>query len=346
MTRRRYAPALEQMLRLDAVAERHRLRLPLRIAAAGPIHAHDDRSLPPPTGRIGGFPRLRWANPHRCCGPSCTSSACSAATTCCARCARRWAPPATSAAVFPPAMIEFFAVRVAFELEGADPAGAVHLHIRDHAGAAAGLWLRWSAAIPRRVFLPVVYGFFIATLLVFYVMFDSGVPGRGMAFFLWITVFNLFAVAVFWSFMADVYDNVEARRYYGYIGAAGTLGAIFGPMLTRTLVERVGIANLMLVSAGFLAVVHRLPAAPAPPCGASARQQRNLVERRSADGRAGAGRPEADRARTAAALDGGVDPVRRGRWHPAVQRAGRDRAAVLCRPGSWPRRTTRTSTWR
>jgi AAA family ATP:ADP antiporter len=107
---------------------------------------------------------------------------------------------------------------------------------------------------PRRVFLPVVYGFFIATLLVFYAMFDSGVSGRGMAFFLWITVFNLFAVAVFWSFMADVYDNAEARRYYGYIGAAGTIGAIVGPMLTRALVERVGIANLMLVSAGFLAL--------------------------------------------------------------------------------------------
>ena len=113
-------------------------------------------------------------------------------------------------------------------------------------------WLvsRW----PRRVFLPAVYGFFIATLLLFYAMFDSGVPGRGMAFFLWITVFNLFAVAVFWSFMADVYDNVEARRYYGYIGAAGTVGAFLGPILTRTLVERAGIANLMLISAGFLLV--------------------------------------------------------------------------------------------
>src|SRR5687767_11781085 len=81
---------------------------------------------------------------------------------------------------------------------------------------------------PRRVFLPVVYGFFIATLLLFYVLFDSGVPGRGMAFFLWITVFNLFAVAVFWSFMADVFSNVEAKAYYGYIGAAGTLGAFVG----------------------------------------------------------------------------------------------------------------------
>ncbi|CAE6800639.1 NTP/NDP exchange transporter [Xanthomonas arboricola] len=107
---------------------------------------------------------------------------------------------------------------------------------------------------PRRVFLPAVYGFFIATLLLFYVLFDSGVPGRGLAFFLWVTVFNLFAVAVFWSFMADVFGNAEARNYYGYIGAAGTLGAFLGPILTRTLVERIGIAHLMLVSAGFLTV--------------------------------------------------------------------------------------------
>ncbi len=104
----------------------------------------------------------------------------------------------------------------------------------------------------RRVFLPVIYGFFIATLLLFYAMFDSGVAGRGLAFILWLTVFNLFAVAVFWSFMADVYSNVEARKYYGYIGAAGTIGAFLGPILTRTLVERVGIPNMMLVSAVLL----------------------------------------------------------------------------------------------
>jgi len=107
---------------------------------------------------------------------------------------------------------------------------------------------------PRRVFLPAVYGFFIVTLLGFYVMFQAGLPGRGMAFFFWITVFNLFAVAVFWSFMADVFSNVEARAYYGYLGAAGTIGAFLGPIITSTLVQRVGIANLMLVSAGFLLI--------------------------------------------------------------------------------------------
>lgn len=156
------------------------------------------------------------------------------------------------AAVFPPAMIEWFAGR-GIELK------ELTLQVLFTCTFLIMLVLQpaygWLVSrYPRRVFLPAVYGFFIATLFCFYLLFDSGVPGRGMAFFLWITVFNLFAVAVFWSFMADVYDNAEARRYYGYIGAAGTIGAILGPMLTRALVERIGIANLMLVSAGFLAV--------------------------------------------------------------------------------------------
>lgn len=106
----------------------------------------------------------------------------------------------------------------------------------------------------RRVFLPVVYGFFILCLLAFHVAFESALPGRGMAFFLWLTVFNLFAVAVFWSFMADVFSNTDAKRVYGYIGAGGTLGAMLGPLLTRTLVEAIGIGQLLLVSAAFLIV--------------------------------------------------------------------------------------------
>lgn len=156
------------------------------------------------------------------------------------------------AAVFPPAMIGFFAMHGMplkdFTLQVLFTCTfLIMLLLQPVYGALVSRY-------PRRVFLPVVYGFFIATLLGFYVLFDSGVPGRGMAFFLWITVFNLFAVAVFWSFMADVFSNSEARRYYGYIGAAGTLGAFLGPIITRTLVERIGIANLMLVSAGFLCI--------------------------------------------------------------------------------------------
>lgn len=105
---------------------------------------------------------------------------------------------------------------------------------------------------PRRVFLPVVYLFFIACLGFFYWAFNHELPGRGAAFFIWVAVFNLFAVTVFWSYMADVFDNEGAKKVYGYIGAGGTIGALTGPMITSLLVERIGVAHLLLVSAGFL----------------------------------------------------------------------------------------------
>ncbi|HRN61768.1 MAG TPA: MFS transporter [Luteimonas sp.] len=155
-------------------------------------------------------------------------------------------------AVFPPALIAWFAERgVAlgeFTLQFIfTTVFVIMLLLQPVYG-----WL--VSRFARRVFLPVIYGFFIVTLLGFYAMFDSGVAGRGLAFILWLTVFNLFAVAVFWSFMADVYSNAEARKYYGYIGAAGTIGAFLGPILTRSLVERVGIPNMMLVSAVLLSL--------------------------------------------------------------------------------------------
>lgn len=107
---------------------------------------------------------------------------------------------------------------------------------------------------PRRVFLPLVYLVFIACLLGFRWLFEAQVDGRGAAFFVWVAVFNLFAVTVFWSFMADVFDNASAKQVYGYIGAGGTVGALLGPVITRSLVERIGVGDLLLVSAGFLAV--------------------------------------------------------------------------------------------
>lgn len=105
---------------------------------------------------------------------------------------------------------------------------------------------------PRRVFLPVVYFAFIACLALFYIAFVRQWSGRGIVFFVWISVFNLFAVSVFWSFMADVFDDAHAKQVYGYIGAGGTIGAVVGPFITQLLAERLGVANLMLVSIAFL----------------------------------------------------------------------------------------------
>ncbi|MDH3310184.1 MAG: MFS transporter [Gammaproteobacteria bacterium] len=121
-----------------------------------------------------------------------------------------------------------------------------------------------TSRFPRRRFLPYVYYFFIANLLLFHALFEAGDPGAWVAraFFIWASVYNLFVVSVFWSFMADLYSNPQARRLFGFIAAGGTTGALAGPALTAVLAVPLGTNNLLLVSAAFLAVavlcIHRL----------------------------------------------------------------------------------------
>jgi AAA family ATP:ADP antiporter len=116
----------------------------------------------------------------------------------------------------------------------------------------------------RRIFLPVVYGFFIACLVVFYLVFhaDVGMAAAVPAFFIWVSVFNLFVVSVFWSVMSDIFTTDQARRLYGIIAAGGTCGALSGPLVTALLVERIGVPQLMLISAlllcGALVAILRL----------------------------------------------------------------------------------------
>lgn len=117
---------------------------------------------------------------------------------------------------------------------------------------------------PIRRFLPYIYYFFISNLLLFFILFNSDVTHIyvARAFFIWVSVFNLFIVSVFWSFMADIFTNVQARRLFGIIAAGGTAGALTGPALTASLVGLLGPTNLLLLSAGFLGgavlCIHRL----------------------------------------------------------------------------------------
>lgn len=108
-----------------------------------------------------------------------------------------------------------------------------------------------SSRFPRRRFVPYVYYFFISHLLAFYVLFETGVGDAWVAraFFIWASVFNLFVVSVFWSFMADIFSNAQARRLFGLIAAGGTAGALLGPMLTTVLAVPLGPARLLLISA-------------------------------------------------------------------------------------------------
>jgi AAA family ATP:ADP antiporter len=116
-------------------------------------------------------------------------------------------------------------------------------------------WL--TRTFPRRRLLPWLYGFFVANLLGFYAAFDPGGAQSGLVarvFFVWVSVFNLFAVSVFWSLMADLFDTVQAKRLYGFIAAGGTAGALTGPALTALFVVLVGAKGMLLVSAAFLGV--------------------------------------------------------------------------------------------
>ncbi len=113
----------------------------------------------------------------------------------------------------------------------------------------------WVAGhFPIRRLLPTVYGFFIINLLAFFVALHSGIALQaiGPVFFVWLSVFNLFVVSVFWSFMADVFSTDAARRLFGCISAGGSLGAMTGPFITAMAVKGVGIQGLILVSGMFL----------------------------------------------------------------------------------------------
>jgi len=132
---------------------------------------------------------------------------------------------------------------------------------------------------PRQVFIPVVYHLLAATLLGFYILLrtmpaDAALP-VARVFFVWVSIFNLFAVSVFWGFMADIWSAAQGRRLFGLVGVGGTIGAITGGALTAGLAHALGATQLLLLAALLLEAavlaVRRLTriaeprSAPAPP---------------------------------------------------------------------------------
>jgi AAA family ATP:ADP antiporter len=107
------------------------------------------------------------------------------------------------------------------------------------------------ARLPRRRFIPLVYHFFVINIALFWLLLTLDVSRVLVAriFFVWISVFNLFAVSVFWSFMADLYRSEQGKRLFGFIAAGGSAGALLGPALTVWLAAPLGPVNLLLVAA-------------------------------------------------------------------------------------------------
>ena len=148
--------------------------------------------------------------------------------------------------------------------------------VRDALGAdwgAVGLSVAWTAnfvlsviavslygaalsAIRFRAVVPGVYGFFAFTFLALYVVTVSVAEPVlfNKIFYVWVSVFSLFHLSVFWSFMSDLFDKTQAPRLFGFIAAGTSLGAIVGPLATALLVDVIGSDRLMLLSAALLLI--------------------------------------------------------------------------------------------
>ncbi|HEX2059139.1 MAG TPA: MFS transporter [Thermoanaerobaculia bacterium] len=145
--------------------------------------------------------------------------------------------------------------------------------VRDEIGVRAGIenlsWLfTWTfvatlllvpifgwivARAPRRVIATTTYALCAVLLVGAYVgVQGSNIVAWGVGLFIGISVLNLFIISVFWSLMADAYDEGEARKMYGIIAIGGTLGTIAGPAITAALAPVIGPMNLLPISAGFL----------------------------------------------------------------------------------------------
>ena len=117
-------------------------------------------------------------------------------------------------------------------------------------------WL--VSRFPRRQLLAWSYSFFIACLLAFVPAFlaqeQIGARALGVLFYVWVSVFNLFVVSLFWSFMADIFAGGQARRIFPLIALGGMAGAIVGPATAKLLVHVIGVAPLLGLSAVMLGI--------------------------------------------------------------------------------------------
>ncbi len=117
----------------------------------------------------------------------------------------------------------------------------------------------YGAAISRVRFknlVPSVYAFFAATFVFFYAgsstVADPDVLNK--AFYVWLSVFSLFHVSVFWSFMSGTYSKEQAPRLFGVIATGASLGAIVGPTIPTFFADDIGAVNLLPIAAVLLLV--------------------------------------------------------------------------------------------
>jgi len=102
--------------------------------------------------------------------------------------------------------------------------------------------------------VPGIYGLFALSFIGFYLLFQAmpALQLANKAFYVWSSIFSLFHVSVFWSFMADIFNKQQATRLFGFIASGASVGAIAGPLLALLLAGSIGSQNMLPLSAALL----------------------------------------------------------------------------------------------
>jgi len=107
-----------------------------------------------------------------------------------------------------------------------------------------------------RVLVPAIYGFFALTFICFYIAITTVSDHTlvNKTFYVWVSVFSLFHVSVFWSYMADTFNKEQAERLFAVIAAGASAGALLGPSVPTRLAPVIGTEGLMLVASVMLVI--------------------------------------------------------------------------------------------
>ena len=75
-----------------------------------------------------------------------------------------------------------------------------------------------------------------------------------VGFYLFGQIYGILLISQFWTLANIIFDPRQAKRLFGFIGGGASLGGVAGGGITSLLTKTVGNANLMLVSAGVVAL--------------------------------------------------------------------------------------------
>ena len=112
---------------------------------------------------------------------------------------------------------------------------------------------RLANRLQRRTLINGVTWFFVGCLAIFYLTGRAGVQ-VGIAYYLWIGVFNLMIVAQFWSFANDIYSRPQGERLFPLVGFGASAGAVLGALVAARLIQWLGIYELLLIGGAILVV--------------------------------------------------------------------------------------------